>query len=201
MFRYLVPWILLLVLAACTTPGSRVVTVHALPSNYKGQSVSAMVVVSSKLQGMESRGFQRRLETKLASAGFRVVGEEERPNYIAMLTYGRFGAGEMLFGLQGEELFFSNKGEGAGQGDVGILQRASQQVLLELKDVNPRRSSAATDEISDTSAFKRGLIVADTCREFSAVVDVMFDLLFADFPGTPRADSEVAEPRLQPSCK
>jgi hypothetical protein len=201
MFRFLVPSILLLILAACTTPGARVVTFQSLPASFKGQSVFAMVVVSSKEQGIESRGFQRRLETKLASAGFRVVGEEERPNYIAMLTYGRFGAGEMLFGLHGEEPFFSNMGHGAEQGDGGALQRPSQQVLLELKDVNPGRSTAATDEVSDTSAFKRGLIVADTCREFSAVVDVMFDLLFADFPGAPRADSEVVEPRLQPSCQ
>jgi hypothetical protein len=202
MIRFVtLPSMLFLILAACTTPGARVVTVHSLPASFKGQSVFAMVVVSSKKQGIESRGFQRRLEEKLSSAGFRVVGEEERSDYIAMLTYGRFGAEEVLFGLQGEQPFFSNNGEGAGQGDVGVLQRASQQVLLELKDVNSGRSSAATYEVSDTSAFKRGLIVADTCRVFSEVMDAMLDLLFVNFPGQTGADLEVVDAQLEPACR
>jgi hypothetical protein len=201
MFRFLVPSILLLILAACTTPGARVVTFHSLPASFKGQSVFAMVVVSSKEQGIESRGFQRRLETKLSSAGFRVVGEEERPDYIAMLTYGRFGEGEMLFGLQGEEPFFSNKGDAAGQGDVNSLQRPSQQVLLRLHEVNHGRRTAKTEQYADGSIFKRGLIVADTCREFSAVMDAILDSLFADFPGEARADLALDVPGLQPSCR
>jgi hypothetical protein len=190
-----------LVVTGCASSSGYMITEHQLPANVKGASVFAMVVVSSKAQGIESRGFQRRLETKLSSAGFRVVGEEERPDYIAMLTYGRFGAGEMLFGMQGVDPFFSGRGLGAGQGDVGILQSPSQQVVLELKYVNSGRSTAATDEVSDTSAFKRGLIVADTCREFSEVMDALLDSLFADFPGETASDKEVVDARLDPLCR
>jgi hypothetical protein len=201
MFRFLVTSTLLLILAACTTPGARVVTFDSLPASFKGQSVFAMVVVSSKLQGMESRGFQRRLETKLSSAGFRVVGEEERPDYIAMLTYGRFSTGEMLFGLHSEETSILSEGDVAGQGDVTSLQGPSQQVLLRLHKVNHGRRMAKTEQYADGSIFRRGLIVADTCREFSAVMDAMLDSLFADFPGETASDKEVVGARLDSLCR
>lgn len=40
----------------------------------------------------------------------------------------------------------------------------------------------------------------DTCRG-SAVMDVMLDVLFADFQGKTGAGLAAVEPRLQPSCR
>ena len=207
--------LLLLALTACSTVRSNVESYSSL-GHYNGRQLAILPGRDGIDESLEFQSFERMLIEKLTAAGFHVVGIGDRPPYVAFLNYGIDDGQQVArsysipqYGVTGYSGGYTT-GTFSNLGGMGTFN--AQTTLTPTYGITGFQTGAYSEtqysrflqvdivEVDWRSGgdyqvvYESNLRSSGSCGRLGAIMPVMLDALFQDFPGQPTRSETVEIP-------